>query len=144
MLCFMRNFAACFARGTKHLFALTPFLFLSYFVIAQTRVTGKVTGPDSKAVFGATVAVKGTTVATTTSADGTYSIVMPPNADVLVFSYVGYEVSEVNMRGKNSVDIVMKAQSTTLNEVVVIGYGTQKKKDITGAVSVINVNNLRT
>src|SRR6266513_24942 len=134
MLCFMRNFAACFARGTKQLFTLSLFLFLSYVVIAQTRVTGKVSGPDSKPVFGATVAVKGTTVATTTASDGAYSIVMPPNTGVLVFSYVGYEVSEVNVRGNNAIDVVMKAQSTTLNEVVVIGYGTQKKKDITGAV----------
>ncbi len=140
----MRKFDACLIEGTKEFFFLSLFLFLSSLVIAQTRVSGKVTGPDSKPVFGATVAVKSTTVATTTAADGSYSIVMPPNAEVLVFSYVGYEVSEVNMRGKNSVDIVMKAQSTTLNEVVVIGYGSQKKKDITGAVSVINVNNLRT
>src|SRR6266487_1746985 len=116
MLCFMRNLAACFARGTKQLFTLSLFLFLSYVVIAQTRVTGKVTGPDSKPVFGATVAVKGTTVATTTSSDGSYSIVMPPKTNVLIFSYIGYEISEVNVKGNNAIDVAMKLQTTSLNE----------------------------
>jgi TonB-linked SusC/RagA family outer membrane protein len=114
--------------------------------LAQKRVDGKVTGPDSKPVYGATVAVKNSNIATSTSPEGTYSIVMPSNSSVLVFSYVGYEVSEVTVSGSGSlttIDVVMKAQTTNLNEVVVTGYSTQRKKDITGAVTVVNVANLK-
>ena len=112
-------------------------------VFAQKRVSGKVTGPDDKPVYGATVSVKGTTVATTTAQDGTYSINLPANSRVLVISYVGYDVAEVNATEGSTVDVVMKAQTTSLNEVVVVGYSAQRKKDITGAVAVVNVNNLK-
>src|SRR5258706_13441003 len=86
--------------------------------IAQRKVDGKVTGPDSKPVYGATVSVKNTNIATSTSAEGTYSITLPGNSNVLVFSYVGYEESEVSVTG-NTVDVVLKAQSSNINEVVV-------------------------
>jgi len=120
-------------------------LFLTFFALAavsQKTVTGKVTGPDAKPVFGATVAVKNTNVATTTEADGSYSITLPANTNVLVFSFVGYDVSEVSATG-STVDVVMKLQTTTLNEVVVTGYSSQRKKDITGAVAVVNINELK-
>jgi len=139
----MRNFAACLVRADKRLLFLACFLLLSSIVVAQTRVTGKVTGPDGKPVLGATITVKGTNVATTTTMDGTYAITMPAKTDVLIFSYIGYEVSEVNVRGNNTVDVGMKLQTTSLNEVIVTGYSTQRKKDITGAVSVVNVNNMK-
>jgi TonB-linked SusC/RagA family outer membrane protein len=115
-------------------------------VMAQRKVQGRVTGPDSKPIYGATVAVKGTNVATSTSTDGNYSLTLPVNSGVLVFSYVGYEVAEVNISGNTNltdVSVVMKPQTTSLNEVVVTGYSSQRKKDITGSVSVVNVNNLK-
>jgi TonB-linked SusC/RagA family outer membrane protein len=139
----MRNFPSCFVGVTKQILMSTLFIFLSYVIIAQTRVTGKVNGPDAKPVFGATVTVKGTSVATTTGSDGAYSIVMPPNHDVLIISYIGYEVSEVNVRGNNAVDVTMKVQTTSLNEVIVTGYSAQRKKDITGSIAVVNVNNYK-
>jgi TonB-linked SusC/RagA family outer membrane protein len=139
----MRNFASCFVGVTKQILMTTLFIFLSYIVVAQTRVTGKVNGPDAKPVFGATVAVKGTSVATTTGSDGAYSIVLPPNHDVLIISYIGYEVSEVNVKGNNAIDVTMKVQTTSLNEVVVTGYSAQRKKDIIGAVSVIDAEDLK-
>src|SRR6266498_4481480 len=142
MLCFMGNLPLCFVKGAKQLFSLTLFLLFSYFVIAQTTVTGKVTGPDSKPVFGATVAVKGTNVATTTTTDGSYSIVMPRNTQTLVISYIGYEVSEVNVRGNGVIDVAMKLQTTSLNEVVVTGYTSQRVKEITGAVAIVKVKDL--
>jgi TonB-linked SusC/RagA family outer membrane protein len=121
-------------------------LFLTFFALAavsQKTVKGKVTGPDAKPVFGATVAVKNTNIATTTDADGSYSITLPANSNVLVFSFVGYDVSEVSATG-DQVDVVMKLQTTTLNEVVVTGYSSQRKKDITGAVTVVNVSQMKT
>jgi TonB-linked SusC/RagA family outer membrane protein len=123
------------------------FLSIAFFaampLLAQKKVQGKVTGPDSKPVYGATVTVKGTNVGTSTTADGIYSIVLPPNSSVLIFSYVGYEVAEVNASANNNIDVVMKSQTTSLNEVVVTGYSTQRKKDITGAVTVVNVGDLK-
>jgi TonB-dependent SusC/RagA subfamily outer membrane receptor len=106
-------------------------------------VTGKVTGPDGKPVFGATVGVKGTNVATTTTTDGSYAITLPHSSTVLVFSYIGFEVSEVNVRGNNAIDVAMKLQTTSLNEVVVTGYTAQRKKDITGSVAVVNVAQMK-
>ena len=117
---------------------------LSSLAQTQKRVEGKVTGPDSKPVYGATVSVKGTNIATSTTTEGTYAIQMPANTNVLIFSYVGYEVSEVTVKSNNNIDVAMKVQSTNLNEVVVTGYSSQRKKDITGAVTVVNVANLKT
>src|SRR5438552_10649607 len=142
MLCFMGNLPLCFVKGAKQLFSLTLFLLFSYFVIAQTKVSGKVTGPDGKAVFGATVSVKGTNIATTTGTDGAYSITMPRNTGVLVFSFIGYEVSEVNVRGNNLIDVAMKLQTTNLNEVVVTGYTSQRVKEITGSVAIVKVKDM--
>src|SRR4030095_9076817 len=143
MLCFMRNFAACLIKAEKPFLFLASFLLLSSIIIAQTRVTGKVIGPDAKPVFGATITVKGTNVATTSSSDGSYNVLMPPKSEVLIFSYVGYEVAEVNVRGNNNIDVSMKVQTSSLNEVIVTGYSAQRKKDITGSVAVVNVNNMK-
>lgn len=140
----MRNHVDYLQKGKKQFFFLAFFtLVFSSLVIAQTRVTGKVTGPDGKPVFGATVAVKGTNIASTTTTDGSYAIALPHNSTVLVFSYIGFEVSEVNVRGNNVIDVAMKLQTTSLNEVVVTGYTAQRKKDITGSVAVVNVSQIK-
>jgi len=109
---------------------------------SQSKVFGKVTGPDGKPVFGASVTVKSTNTATSTAQDGTFNITLPAGKKTLVISYVGFEVSEVTVTG-NNVDVTMRTQTTTLNEVVVTGYSSQRKKDITGSVAVVNVNNLK-
>lgn len=120
--------------------SLLLLLSLAVSVNAQKQVSGKVTGPDSKPLPGVTVSVKGTTVATVTSAEGNYVINLPAKSDVLVFSSVGYELYEVSLRNNNTVaDVSMKLQTTSLNEVVVTGYSAQRKKEITGAVSVVNM-----
>src|SRR5436190_2261653 len=129
--------------GKARIFSLLAGLCLSILSFSQTHITGKVTGPDSKPLFGVTISAKGTNVATTSGADGAYTIVMPPKSDVLIFSSVGYEVSEVNVRGHNEIDVAMRIATTSLNEVVVTGYTAQRKKDITGAVSVVNVAEMK-
>ena len=97
-------------------------LALATTAMAQKTITGKVTGPDSKPLGGVTVSVKGTVVATVTSLEGNYSIAMPAKSEVLIFSSVGYELSEVSIdKNSNTVDVAMKLQSTSLNEVVVTG-----------------------
>ena len=126
------------AATARCMFACILLLFISQVVSAQKTVKGKVTGPDAKPVYGATVAVKNSNIATSTEVDGSYSILLPANSNVLVFSFIGYDVSEVNVTG-DQVDVTMKLQANTLNEVIVTGYSTQRKKDITGAVTVVNV-----
>lgn len=126
-------------KGVLLLLVLT----LSLPALAQKKINGKVTGPDGKPVYGATVTVKGTNVATSTDVDGNYAISLPGNSNTLVISYVGFEVYEIDAKSNNVVDVIMKAQATSLNEVVVTGYSSQRKKDITGAVTVVNINDLK-
>src|SRR5215210_378898 len=106
-------------------------------VSAQTtsgrKVSGKVTDETGNGVSGVTVTVKGTRVAKQTDDNGNYTVNAPSNA-TLVFTYVGYAANEVAAHGRSTVNATLSGQSSKLNEVVVIGYGTQRKVDVTGAV----------
>jgi TonB-linked SusC/RagA family outer membrane protein len=106
-------------------------------------VSGKVlSAEDSSPVPGVTVVLKGTTTGTTTDVDGKYQINVPENSSVLVFSAVGYLTQEKVVGTSSVVDVSMSSDQKTLDEVVVVGYGTQKKRDLTGAVSQINTTKL--
>ena len=98
---------------------------------AQT-VKGTVSDETGEPIIGATVKVQGSNDATVTDFDGNFSIKASSNA-TLVFSYVGYETQEVKVGGKSNITVTLKEDNTTLNDVVVIGYGVQKKKLVTGA-----------
>jgi iron complex outermembrane receptor protein len=87
------------------------------------------------AVPGVTVTAKGTGAGTQTRSDGTYSLTVPNSATTLVISSVGYATQEVSISGKSSLDLALVASTTSLNEIVVVGYGTSRRKDLTGAVS---------
>ena len=104
-------------------------------------VTGVVKDALGVPLEGATVAVKGTTGAVQTKADGSYFINVPEDA-ILVISYSGYRTIEVPVNNRTTIDVVMEPLGTNLNEVVVVGYSSQKKSEITGAVSVVNVGGL--
>ena len=110
---------------------------------AQTtgrQVSGTVTGTtDSGPLPGVTVLLKGTQTGTATDAQGRFSLSVPVGTEaVLVFSSVGYEPLEVRAGSRNTIDVVrLKESATDLNDVVVVGYGTQRKRDITGAVGSI-------
>lgn len=101
------------------------------------NIHGKVTDTKGNALVGVTVQVKGTSKGTVTDANGEFSIEAPENA-TLVVSYIGYQTEEVAVGGKTSITITLKTSATGLNEVVVVGYGTQKKIDLTGAVDQIS------
>lgn len=108
-------------------------LLISGGIHAQT-VTGTVTSDrDGSPLAGATLLVKGTTQGAFTDDNGKYSVQAASDA-VLVISYIGYARQEINVDGRSSIDIEMKATESTLDEVVVVGYGTIKKQDATGAV----------
>ena len=101
------------------------------------QVTGKVTDDSNEALVGVSVAVKGTTSGAITDVDGTYSLeVSDPNA-ILIFSYVGYETQEVALNGRTTVDVIMGISAQDIQQVVVIGYGSVSRKDVTGAVKSI-------
>ena len=139
----MRKFQPCFVGVTKQLLATTFLLFLSVCVFSQKKVTGKVSDIDAKPITGATVSVKGTNTAISTSADGEYSILIPQGKNTLVISYVGYESTELTVgAAQSNLDVILKLSKTDLNEIVVTGYTTQRKKDIIGAVSVVNTKDL--
>jgi iron complex outermembrane receptor protein len=110
---------------------------------AQGRtVTGKVSAQeDNSPLPGVTVLVKGTTNGTATGGDGSYSINVPGNDAVLVFSFIGYTNQEVAVGTRSSIDVALAPDVQALSEVVVIGYGTQKKKDVTGSVAQVDSKN---
>lgn len=108
--------------------------------LAQSKtITGKVTSSEEpQGVPGASIVVKGTTVGAITDIDGTYSINVPENATTLVFSFVGYLTKEVNIQNRSVIDVQLETDVKVLNEVVVVGYGTQERREVTGSVSSIS------
>lgn len=100
-------------------------------------VTGKVLSEKNEPLVGVTIRVKGTNVGTTTDASGSFRLEAPDFA-VLVFSFTGFETREVSLDGKNTLTVVMQEVNTNLGEIVVVGYGTQKKKDLTGSVATLS------
>ncbi|MEJ7676606.1 MAG: TonB-dependent receptor [Segetibacter sp.] len=119
-------------------------LFLFTFVDAQTKkITGKVTGPDNAPLEGVTVQGKGTSQSAVTSSDGTFSLNINGNVKTLVFSYTGMISQEENVSGKTNFPVQLKSNAATLSDVVVIGYGTARKRDITGAVASVKGEDLK-
>jgi len=117
--------------------AVVILLCLSQLVMAQDRViTGKVTdSKDGTPVIGASVQPKGTRTGTATKNDGTFSITVGSNVTTLVISSVGFATQEVSIEGKTSVEVSFVATGANLNEVVVTGYGTARRKDLTGSTA---------
>lgn len=111
---------------------------LSSFAVAQIPVSGTVTGEAGDGLPGVNVIVKGTSQGTITDTNGKYSLQVPSRESVLVFSYVGYLTEELLVGDKSVVNLILTADITTLGEIVVVGYGTQKKQDLTGAISTIS------
>ncbi|MBD2701365.1 TonB-dependent receptor [Spirosoma sp. BT702] len=106
---------------------------------AQTRqISGKVTDEATKDLPGVSIVVKGTQRGTVTDASGQYKLAIPDAGPVAVtFSFVGYQTQEVNVADQATLNVSLKPNDNSLEEVVVVGYGTQKKKDLTGAISTI-------
>ncbi|HEY5751474.1 MAG TPA: TonB-dependent receptor plug domain-containing protein, partial [Chryseolinea sp.] len=103
---------------------------------AQSVVTGKVTSTGGEPLPGVSVLLKGTSTGSLTDADGNYTI--NATEGTLVFSFIGYKPVEALISGRTTVDVSMEDDVTTLEQIVVVGYGTQEKKDITGAVGVVD------
>ena len=113
---------------------LSVMCFMAY---AQKTVTGTVKDATGEPMIGVSVIVDGTSIGGVTDFDGNFTIQKVPNNGVLKFSYVGFKDQKVSVAGKNSVSITLQEDAMGLDEVVVVGYGTMKKKDLTGAVASI-------
>lgn len=137
----MPNKIKLLQRGT--LFAVF-LLSLSYQVVAQKTVSGKISSDKDKfPVQGATIAVRGSTLATQTDANGAFKLTVPSEKSVLVITAIGFETMEVSTSGQTTVSANLKASTTALNEIVVTGYTAQRKKDITGSVAVVDVKSMK-
>jgi len=111
-------------------------------VYADITITGQVVDDTGQPVPGVNVLVKGTTTGTTTDANGTYSLSVPNDATTLVFSFIGYASQEVSIDNRTSINVTLAPDVVSLSEVVVTGYGSQSKRDITGAVATIEASKL--
>jgi iron complex outermembrane receptor protein len=130
----------------KKTLVVTLFAIIGISVSAQDRtVTGKVTdAKDGAPLVAASVAVKGTNKGTTTAADGTFSINVASNQTTLVVTFLNYATKEIQIAGKNSINVALSQSADQLSEVVVIGYGSVRKKDLTGSVATISSKDFNT
>jgi TonB-linked SusC/RagA family outer membrane protein len=110
--------------------------------VQQAKISGKVTGTSGEALPGVTVALKGTSDGTITDNNGNFQLSLPADAKTLIFSFVGMKSLEVAIVGKTTLNIVLEEESIGLDEVVAIGYGTAKKRDLTGSVGSVKAENI--
>ncbi|MBU2948578.1 SusC/RagA family TonB-linked outer membrane protein [Zobellia uliginosa] len=131
-------------RVRSHGFVLAALFFFSVASLcAQTTISGT-TSDDQGVLPGVNVLVKGTTVGSVSDFDGNYSIEAPDGSSTLVFSYVGYSKQEVAIDGRTTINVTLTEDAQALSEVVVVGYGTQKKGNLTGAVGSIGAEEIGT
>ncbi|MBS3772477.1 MAG: carboxypeptidase-like regulatory domain-containing protein, partial [Bacteroidales bacterium] len=101
----------------------------------QIEVSGRVTDAQTgDPLPGVNIVIEGTTVGTTTDMDGEYTLEAPADA-TLVFSFIGYQEQTIEINGREEIDVAMQQAVTELEEVVAIGYGTQRRRDVTGSIS---------
>jgi TonB-linked SusC/RagA family outer membrane protein len=112
---------------------------------AQTLVKGKVSDENGAGMPGVNILIKGTPAGTATDANGDYALSVPADVTtpLIVFSYIGYETQEIPLQGRTTLDVKMVTDSKQLTEVVVVGYGTQLKRDITGAILTVSQETLQ-
>lgn len=115
-------------------------LLLPVLVFAQSKTISGTVSDDKGTLPGVTVTLKGTTKAVGTDANGYYSLTLPDLKGTLVFSSIGYIRLEVDIKGQTNLDVKLQAAVSSLTEVVVVGYGTVKKKDLTGSVGTVNMS----
>ena len=114
---------------------------LQYQTLAEI-ITGRVTTATGEPIPGVNILLKGTTIGMVTDADGRYSLEIPDLNGTLVFSYIGYSTVELPIGGRTNIDVTLIEDAQSLQEVVVVGYGTQKKVNLTGAVASVQSEEL--
>ena len=104
--------------------------------VQDIKITGKVTGEAGEALAGVSVTLKGTTTGTTTDNTGTYTLTVPEKG-TLVFSFIGYTAQEVPLGGQPVIDVKLTASNKVMDQVVVVGYGTARRSDLTGSIATV-------
>lgn len=127
----------------RGLLGICLFLFAALPAMAQQTITGTVTDENGETLIGVTVVVAGTATGTVTNENGAYTIEVSEEDPTLLFSYIGYTTQRVAVEGRSIIDVVMGLSSTQLDEVLVVGYGTQEAEDVTGAISSVKGDELR-
>lgn len=126
-----------------HSFLLACFLLLicNFHALAQTRISGKVTDPQNEPLEGASIKIKGIASGVSAAADGTFTL-QAKVGDVLEISSVGFQATEVVVGDQPTINVMLEPNTSSINAVVVTGYTAQRKKDLTGAVAVVNVSQM--
>jgi TonB-linked SusC/RagA family outer membrane protein len=132
-----------FQKKVKHLCVLYFLLFTYAGAFAQVNVKGKVTDDRGAGLSGVSILIKGTGKGTGTDADGNFSVNSPSAKATLVISSVGFNTQEVPLNGRSNVAVTLTAAVSSLENVVVVGYGSQLKKEVTGAVQTVNAKELK-
>lgn len=130
------------AKGLSSIVAILLSFLLAIPAWAQNSVTGKVLNKDGDPVAGATVTVRGKAINAVSSVDGNFTI-QASKGDVLVITSIGYETYEVKVGDASNISVALTTRVETLEDLVVVGYGTVRKKDLTGSVSVVNVRDAK-
>ncbi|MBT6763879.1 MAG: hypothetical protein HOA90_05030, partial [Prolixibacteraceae bacterium] len=130
-------------KGFLTFLLLASFMAFSLGSFAQTKqVTGTVTEDSGATIPGVSIVVQGTTVGTITDLDGKFTLNVPSEANVLVFSYVGMLKQEIEIGNQTIIDVLLQPDVIGVDEIVVIGYGTRMKEELTGAVSTVSAEKL--
>jgi TonB-dependent starch-binding outer membrane protein SusC len=128
-----------FLKKIMRIYPLLLFIFLSLTISAQIKITGRVTLLDAIDVaIGASVQVKGSSVGAVTDVNGNYSITIPDRKTILIFSYTGFLTQEIEVGNLNTIDVIFLENASLINEVIVTGYGSQKRSSISGSVSTVS------
>ncbi len=131
-------------KNYQRFYLMLFMLSLSMVTFAQQKtITGRVTDTSNETLPGVSVVVKGTTTGTVTNIDGIFQLTMPGDASTVIFSSIGFNSKEVVISGLATVDVQLSPSVINMNEVVVVGYGTLKKSDLTGAVSKVSASQLQ-
>ncbi len=110
---------------------------------AEIIISGTVTSEKGEPLVGVSILVKGTSTGTTTDASGHYTLSVPDNGKILVFSYIGFLTKEVPISNTTVLDVTLSGDAEALDEVVVVGYGTVKKSDLTGSISSVSSEEIK-
>ena len=139
----MRYYTSFSAPNLGSLYLFCCLILSSFSSFSQTTtVSGQVRAQaDQGALPGVNVVLKGSSTGTVTDVEGNYQLQVPPGENVLVFSFIGFVSQEVALNGQSTLDVALSEDATELSEVVVVGYGTQKRSDVTGAIASVNSEN---
>ena len=130
-------------KGTIWLFMLVLSSFMYVANAQQRNVQGMVTDPNGEPIIGASVVVKGTTNGTITDFDGKFTLSNVPEKGIITITYIGYKGQDIPVAGKSTLKVTLAEDTKTLDEVVVVGYGTQKKSDVTGSMVSVGAKELK-